>query len=143
MDRDRDFTLKWRLGARTCTLIAETAARFRADVAIAYGDERANAKSIFALMMLCPPSASRPTSAAPANQEDDGLRAGERLRISAIGADADEAWNAIAEILSAGALVDHCMEHGCSSLPCLIELNPQKLRYSCWRGHQWEVTRSH
>ncbi len=71
-----------------------------------------------------------------------GLKAGSGIRVTARGADADAAMDALSELFSCGARIDLCIEPGCPSSPILTGYTPDIIHYACSNGHAWTVSRS-
>ena len=104
---EREFELKWRLSARASAAISNTALTFGSSIKIAHHDELADARSIVDLLTL----GGRQRFQEMVNKGDSdfswtGLDAGSHIKISARGADADDALVAILGVLSRGDL-DH------------------------------------
>jgi phosphotransferase system HPr (HPr) family protein len=80
VERNLVITNKVGLHARPARLLVQTAALFRSQILLQYGEQTANARSIVAVLRL-------------------GVRCGSTLRLRAEGEDAEEAVRAIVELV--------------------------------------------
>ncbi len=73
------------LHARAAALLARTAARYEADIALELAGRRANAKSVLALLMLGAPQGARVSVAVKGNDARDALHEISRLFLAGFG----------------------------------------------------------
>ena len=151
----QEFELKWRFGARTGELIAKVASRFDARIQISNGEETADAKKEFDLLMLSTKwskvdDATKSTiwSKMTDNTFEKSdfpaidLGCGDHVKVSADGPDAAEAMEALTELFTCGACVEHCIDSACPSRPCLTGYSKDHISYGCYKFHNWDVSRS-
>jgi len=122
----REFALKWRFGLRSALLVHRVAVRYSASIELSWNRERADAKNLISL--ACLRAAAVPDL-------------GQRLAVSASGADAEAALVALAELFESGEPAPACAHPGCAAAPLLTDLTPRALEYSCANLHLWTVER--
>ena len=118
----RQFQLKWRLGARTACLILKLGNRFSSTIQLSDGESITNTRSIMGLLCL---------SGQP----------GANIAVTVTGADAGDAMDALSEMLTCGERTDQCREPGCLGLPCLVSYTTDAIHYGCEHGHLWRTHR--
>ncbi len=144
---EKEFETKWRIGIRTAELIVRLTSRFRSEISLSVDEETVNAKSLRGVMMLKVEADSKTLRDATIDETVElmwspGLKAGSGIRVTARGADADAAMDALSELFSCGARIDLCIEPGCPSSPILTGYTPDIIHYACSNGHAWTVSRS-
>jgi phosphocarrier protein len=82
-EKSLNITNEKGLHVRAATVLAQTANKFRSVVTVEHGGERANGKSVMNLLLL---TASR----------------GAKVKVSAVGEDATQAVDAIAQVIERG-----------------------------------------
>jgi len=90
------------------------------------------------IMML--PELSRGASISDVSG-DSGLKAGSQITVTVEGPDATAAMEALAELLSCGSRVEHCVESGCPSTAIFNGYTSDRIHYACSKGHEWSVSR--
>lgn len=115
------FELKWRVGARTASLIAQLAKRFKARIMITRADATISAKEIKPIMRL-------------------GLVAGSRIKIRINGPDAAAAMRTFSKVFTCGHRQDRCLYEDCPSTPIFLGWGQRYLGYGCSKQHVWGVT---
>jgi phosphotransferase system HPr-like phosphotransfer protein len=151
----KQFETKWRIGTRTAFIIAQLARRFSSDISVSVGQETFDAKDMIGFVLLESEADRQKTKSimglklqSEADRKNlfwelvnSGPKAGSQITVTVRGPDATAAMEALAELLSCGSRVDHCVESGCPFTPMLSGYSSDRIDYDCSMGHTWSVSR--
>jgi len=155
----KEFETKWRIGTKTALTINQLARRFSSDISLSASEDTVNAKSYLDVVMRQSEAdrqkdvkmlreLSRGASISDVSHLltreqwfNSGLKAGSHIRVTVRGPDAAAAMEALAELLSYGSRVDHCVESECPSTAQLAGYTSDRIDYACSKGHTWSVSR--
>lgn len=133
---EAEFELKWRIGARTATLICHIAGNFMSAVKLKHADVWVNAKDMLGVLLL---GEIRPKL--PDGSYNFGPDAGALIKITVTGPDATNAAKALEELFTVGERTIQCRNTDCISSAILTGYDRHRIYYSCSNMHLWSVLR--